>query len=219
MGRAVADGRLADWPVKARKIGDIVNTIGNWAAKWAAGSPAKGAAVGAKIAARGSEAHQVVYKVGKFLGVKFRPGGAVKIAGFIGNAGRVIAVVGGVLAVVAQIAEERQQEQCRRQLQEARDRVRAAYRDAALAVEEAFRAQFDAFLDDFYGSELEAIDEAAESLTSSKAQRSSEAALFSGLAQRAGKLIARIQLAAASGLPGTAPAVPRHSSEAPVSPA
>jgi hypothetical protein len=110
-----------------------------------------------------------------------------------------------VLAVVAQIAEDRQQEQYRRQLRNARDGVRAAYRDAALSVEGEFGKQFDAFLADFYDSELRAVDEAAEGLTGKQAQRSSEATLFGSMAQRASKLITRIQIAAADE-PSVAPA-------------
>lgn len=183
---------LADWPAKARKIGDVANSIGSWAARWAAGPGAVGAKIGGAAAARGSQAHEVVYNVGKFFGVKFRPWGAVKVAKALGNAGRVIAAVGGALAVVAQIAEERQQEQYRLQLRDARDGVRSAYRDSALSVQVAFWEQFEAFVADFYDSELTAIDELVVELLGKRSGRTSGASSFQALERRALELINQI---------------------------
>lgn len=183
---------LAEWPAKAKKVGDVANNIGGWAARWATGPAAKGAAIGSATGARGSQAHQVVYNVGKFFGVKFQPWGAVKVARAIGNAGRVIAAVGGVLAVVAQVLEDRQQEQYRIQLRDARDGVRSAYRESALSVQSAVWSQFESFLADFYDSELGALNEAAEDLTGKRSERSAGAETFHQLQRRAAELIERV---------------------------
>lgn len=184
---------LADWPTKAKKVGNVAKEIGNWAARWATGPAAvDGASAFGTAAARGSDAHKAVYNVGKFFGVKFQPWGAVKVAGTIGNAGRVISTVGGVLAVVAQIAEDRQQEQYRLQLRNARDGVRSAYRDSALSVQAAFWEQFESFLADFYDSELLAIDEIVEDLIGKRSERQSGADAFQLLEQRAANLITQI---------------------------
>jgi hypothetical protein len=196
---------LADWPEKAKKVGDIAKNIGNWAGKWATGPMAEGATVGSAAAARGSQAHQVVYNVGKFFGAKFQPWGAVKVARAIGNAGRVIAVAGGVLAVVAQIAEDRQQEAYRLQLRDARDGVRSAYRESALSVQAAFRTQFNAFLADFYDSELVALDDLKEDLTGKRAKRSAGVDIFNDLALRAATLIDRVGRHAGAGFADLAP--------------
>jgi putative lipoic acid-binding regulatory protein len=118
------------------------------------------------------------------------------VARAIGNAGRAIAGVSSVLAVVAHIAEERQQERSRTQLRDARVGVRAAYRDATLAVQAACAEQFEALLRDFYDSELSALDEKLQVLSPKRSERS--AALlrtFQALAQRASKLIDRAQAA------------------------
>ena len=181
----------ADW-VKAKKIGDVAQSIGKWAARWATGPAAEGSSAFGAAAARGSDAHKVVYSVGKFFGVKFQPWGAVKVAKAIGNAGRVIAAVGGVLAVVAQIAEDRQQEQYRIQLHDARDSLRSAYRDSALSVQAAFWGQFESFLEDFYDSELLAIREVGEELVVKGTERRGEAATFRELELGAAKLIDQI---------------------------
>ncbi|MCP3144531.1 GTPase [Pyxidicoccus xibeiensis] len=183
---------LAEWPAKAKKVGDVANNIGSWAARWATGPAAEGAAIGSATAAKGSQAHQVVYNVGKFFGVEFQPWGAVKVARTLGNAGRVIAAVGGVLAVVAQIAEERQQDQYRLQLRDARDGVRSAYRDSALSVQVEVWAQLESFLLDFYDSELSAIDEIVEDLTGKRSERSAGARSFRELERRSIELIGRV---------------------------
>jgi hypothetical protein len=183
---------LADWPAKAKKVGNVAKEIGNWAARWATGPAAEGASAFGATAARGSDAHKAVYNVGKFFGVKFQPWGAVKVARALGNAGRVIAAVGGVLAVVAQVAEDRQQEQYRVQLRDARDGVRSAYRDSALSVQAAFWEQFESFLADFYDSELLAIEEIVDDLVGKRTERKSGADSFQDLGERAAKLIGQI---------------------------
>jgi hypothetical protein len=183
---------LADWPAKAKKVGNVAKEIGNLAARWAKGPAAKGTSAFGAAAARGSDAHKVVYNVGKFFGVKFQPWGAVKVARAIGDAGGVISAVGGVFAVVAQIAEDRQQEQYRLQLRNARDRVRSAYRDSALSVQDAFWEQFESFSADFYDTELLAIDEIVEDLIGKRSERKSGANSFQLLEQRASKLIDQI---------------------------
>ena len=183
----------SDWHAKGRKAGDVAKNIGSWAARWATGpAAADGAAAFGTTAARGSDAHKAVYNVGKFFGVKFQSWGAVKVARNIGNAGRVIAAVGGVLAVVAQIAEDRQQDQYRLQLRNARDGVRSAYRDSALSVQAAFWERFDSFVADFYDSELLAIEDVVEDLIGKQSERKSGADAFQSLEQRASKLIDQI---------------------------
>ncbi|WP_427913929.1 GTPase [Ramlibacter sp. MMS24-I3-19] len=197
---------LADWPAKAKKVGNIAKEIGNWGARWATGPAAEGASAFGATAARGSDAHKAVYNVGKFFGVKFQPWGAVKVARAIGNAGRVISAVGGVLAVVAQIAEDRQQEQYRLQLRDARDGVRSAYRDSATSVQTAFWEQFESFLADFYDSELLAIDQIVEDLVGKRSERKSGAESFQALERRAAELMQQLTTKRLSAPPaGSAP--------------
>jgi hypothetical protein len=183
----------AEWSIRVQRAGDVAKDIGNWAARWASGPNAANAASSFSIkAASGSEAHKMVYNVGKFFGVKFKPYGAVKVAAALGNAGRVIGAAGAVLGVVAQIADDRQQDQYRLQLRDARDGVRSAYRDSAHSMEAAFWAQFETFAADFYGSEITAIGDRSTDLIRGGAQRKAEADIFEGLGQRATALIERI---------------------------
>ncbi len=184
---------LADWPAKAKKVGSIAKDIGNWAARWATGpAGAEGASAFGPAAARGSDAHQMVYNVGKFFGVEFRPWGAAKVATTIRNAGLVISAVGGVLAVVAQIAEDRQQEEDRLRLRDARDGVRSAYLDSALSVQASFLEQLESLFAAFYDSELLAIDKIAADLVDERSVRKSGADAFKALEHRAVRLIEQI---------------------------
>ncbi|GIV04403.1 MAG: hypothetical protein KatS3mg015_3233 [Fimbriimonadales bacterium] len=183
----------SDWPKRVKKVAEVANALGEFAARWATGPMAEGAEIGSAIAARGSQAHKVVYNVGKFFGVKFRPWGAVKVARAIGNAGRIIAAVGGVLAVVAQIAEEKQLDEYRLQLREARDGIRAAYRESVLEIERAFWVRFEEFNKDFYESELEAVDDTLADLVGQRSGRKEAANDFSFIASECTQLIQKIQ--------------------------
>lgn len=187
------NGTLAEWPIKAQKVGKVAKEIGNFAGRWATGPAAEEAPAFSATAARGSDAHKAVYNIGKFFGVKFRPWGAVKVAKAIGNAGRVIAAVGGVLAVVAQIAEDRQQEQYHKQLRDARNGVRSAYRDSALSVQAAFWSHLDLFFADFYDSELTAVDETTEDLIGKRSERGTKANIFELLTNKCNDLLRRTQ--------------------------
>jgi hypothetical protein len=187
------DTMPADWPARAKKIGDVANSIGQYATEWARGPLAEAARAGSATAARGSQAHQVVYNVGKFFGAKFQPWGAVRVARAVGNAGRVIAAVGGVLAVVAQVAEDRQKEKERVQLRDARDGVRTAYRDSALAVETDFWQQFERFCKDFYDVEIEAVQKQVAELAGRSQGRTEETRTFKAFSECATALICRVQ--------------------------
>ena len=183
----------SDWPKRVKKVAEVADGLGNYAARWATGPMAEGAKIGSATAARGSQAHQVVYNVGKFFGVKFRPWGAVKVARAIGNAGRVIAAVGGVLAVVAQIVEDKQLDEHRLQLREARDGIRTAYRESVREIERAFWVRFEDFSEDFYESEIAAVDDMLTGLVDQRSGRGEAAKDFSSLASECTQLIEVIQ--------------------------
>ena len=183
----------ADWINKAKKISQVADNIGKLAAKWATGTVAEGIEVGTQAAARGSDAHKAVYNVGKFFGVKFKPWGAVKVARAIGNAGRIVAAVGGVVAVFAQIAEDNQQEEYRIQLRDARDGVRTYYGEAALEIQKQFTSQLDGFIEEFYGSEIAAISETANEIISSRKSRDGNSQNLNSIISSADIAIKKIQ--------------------------
>lgn len=183
----------SDWSARLQKVGDITGQLGKYAATWTTGPFAQAARLGSATAARGSQGHQVIYNVGKFLGVKFKPWGAVNVAKYIGNAGRVLGAIGGVLAVITQFQEEKQQEECKRQLRDARDSVRRDYRDAVQGIEREFWATYEAFSQDFYDGELEAIDKLRVDLVGQRRARTDTANLLGQIASDAQALIQNIQ--------------------------
>lgn len=185
--------RPADWPVRLQKVGNIAKHLGEYTANWTTGPFAQAAQFGSATTARGSQGHQVIYNVGKFLGVKFKPWGAVNVARHMGNVARVINVVGGVLSVIAQIQEEKQQEKHRRQLRDARDSIRQDYRDAVQAIEVDFWATYEEFSQNFYDGELNAIDASRDELVGPRHTRTEAANLLGQAASEAQTLIQEIQ--------------------------
>lgn len=135
------------------------------------------------------------YDLGKFFGAKFQPWGAVKVARAIGVVGRVIGTMASILGVLSQIREDRLREESEIAMRNARNEVRTAYRNAGHAVEDAFRLQVEAFLTEFYGTELGSVDRESAELTESKQERSVKAAKFAELARRAADLIGRVESA------------------------
>lgn len=183
----------SDWSARLQKVGNIANHLGKYAATWTSGPFAQAARLGSATAARGSQGHQVIYNVGKFLGVQFKPWGAVNVAKHIGNAGRVVGAIGGVLGIFAQIYEEEQQAELKRQLRDERDSVRQNYRDAVREIETEFRATYEAFSQDFYGGELEATDKLRDDLVGQRSARTDTANLLGQIASDAQALIQNIQ--------------------------
>ena len=191
---ATPSDRLA----RLKKVGNIAQSLGTYAAKWTAGPFAQAAKIGSATAARGSQAHHVIYNVGKFFGAKFKPWGAVNVARHIGNVGRIIGIVGSILAVLAQLKEEQQQEEQRRQLRDERDSVRRAYRAASREIEAEFWASYEAFSSDFYDGELEALEASLNDLVGQRQARTETAGRLNQVASEAQALIRHIQTTTAA---------------------
>ena len=154
-----------DGLARAKKAAAVAKNIGKMAEGWASGPAAGSARLGSMTAARGSQAHQAVYTVGKFFGANFKPWGAVKIANTIGKVGTVLGAIGGIIGVVTQIYEDHEQEKLRVQLRDARGEVRAAYRESAQEVEKGAWATFDAFDRSFYVPMLQEVDSTSKEMT------------------------------------------------------
>lgn len=185
----------SDWRSRLNRVGDVADTLGRFAVKWSTGPFAQGARIGSATAARGSQAHQVVYHVGKFFGHSFKPWGAVNTARAIGNAGRAIAAVGGVLVVIAQVSEDRQQEKLRLQLRDARDSVRQEYRNAVRIIEDEFWSRFDRFSKELYENEIAAIDASRLEIVGQRDARTGASRVLSEVQSEATLLIKDIQQA------------------------
>ena len=181
---------------RLQKVGDIARTLGKYAANWTTGPFASTARLGSATAVRESQAHHVVYSVGKFFRTNFKPWGAVKATRYWGNAGRVIGVAGAILAIFAQIKEEQQQGEQKQRLRDYRDSVRREYRDVSQKIEAELGASYEHFSRDFYDGELDAIDEDLNGLVGDRQARNEMAEALNQVASEAQALIRRIQAGA-----------------------
>ncbi|MBT9254879.1 GTPase domain-containing protein [Phycicoccus sp. KQZ13P-1] len=131
-----------------------------------------GAGDGVKQAA-GSSGHQIVYNVGKQIGIKFKPYQAVRWANNIGKVARAGSVVLPVaLEVYAVVAEERQEEAAAKEKMRRRNAliggVLAQCDDITRATLNKVRAELEAE----FGAALREIDEVNQAMRDSQAFRS-----------------------------------------------
>ena len=187
----------SDWSDRLQKVGRISDDIGRHAASWTTGPFAQAAQLGSATAVRGSQGHQIIYNIGKFIGVKFKPWEAVNVVKHIGNVGRVIGALGGVLSVILQIIEEEQQEKNKRQLRDTRDSVRQDYREVVREIEAEFWATYEEFSQDFYDGELNAIDALQDDLVGQRRVRTKTTNLLGQITSEARALIQESQAVSA----------------------
>lgn len=170
---------------------DQVQKFGGFLAKHSSGTRAGSGFLTASGAA-GSNTHTWIYAAGKYVGIKFKPWEAVRYAKWLGNAGRVLGVVGGILALALAYHEERREQEADRQVSSARGEIRAQFRQFARQFEEACKASLEAFVDLSYGAEQRAISEEREEIVREAATRAERAAPLLALAERADDLASRI---------------------------
>ncbi len=107
---------------------------------------------------------EVLAKIYKFFGGKFKPWGKVKLGKFLGKAGKVL----GPLAVAAETYLEyradTKKEEAERALRSFRTEVRAQFADAANQLSDQVDIQAAEISDLFYGQLLRDLDEQAQAL-------------------------------------------------------
>lgn len=91
--------------------------------------------------AAGSTAHETIYNVGKFIGVKFKPWQAVNIAKKLGNFAKVAGPILSVVGIFIDIAEDVKDEQQAKELTEGKRTLIRQFRSVADNVEEQFQAE------------------------------------------------------------------------------
>ena len=192
------DATPSDRMARLQKVGDIAQSFGEYAANWTTGPFAQAAKLGSATATRGSQAHHVIYNVGKFFGAKFKPWGAVNVARHIGQVGKILSKAAPFLVIIAEYWDQKKQEEHRRQLRDARDSVRRAYREASRKIEAEFWASYEAFSSDFYDGELEALEASLSDLVGQRRVRTETAERLHQVASDAQALIRHIQTAPAT---------------------
>src|SRR5204862_3404203 len=81
-----------------RKAGNVAQGIGDWMVRVSQGG--KGISGWGTAAAAGSDAHKVIYNVGKLFGYSFKPWEAAGYASKIAKIGKVLGPVAAILQVV-----------------------------------------------------------------------------------------------------------------------
>ncbi|MCY4304132.1 MAG: 50S ribosome-binding GTPase [Aestuariivita sp.] len=175
-------------PSNVNKISKVGSAIAKSVTSWTTGT-VTGAKIGSATAARGSQAHNIIYQVGKYFGVKFKPWGAIKVARTMGNVARFMGVVTSVLAVVGQVTEDKQQEKDRKRINELRDCIRVEYRKAVRVCEEDFWSRLDKFDEEFYKKEIASLDETVSQFVGQRTARTSTGDALRTLQTEVGRVI------------------------------
>jgi hypothetical protein len=98
----------------------------------------------------GSPLHKTVLGVGKAIGFKFKPFGAVGIAKNLGNAAKVAGPVLGILGVGLEVWDIQKQEKQAKKMRKVQGTIRDEFINIARAVEEQLKEQLKEFLTQNY---------------------------------------------------------------------
>jgi hypothetical protein len=190
-GGQAPEGSDPSAAARIKKAGAVANDVGAWLVRFSQGT--KGISGWGKAAAAGSQAHKMVYDIGKLFGHSFKPWEAAGYAAKLGNIGRVLGPVAAILQVVGQVLEEKLEDEEQAEFQTARTNTRAIFRDGATAVRHQFLVQFEAFLNDFYGSMQAETDRMSDEMAGARSGRNAEASAFGKIADEAAALVGEIE--------------------------
>jgi small GTP-binding protein len=112
----------------------------------------------------GTNAHSVVYNVGKFFGHNFKPWEAVKWARIIGNAGKFLSVAGSVVSIVLEFKQDRDEKKLEKDLRDARVKIRKGFNDVAHEVEDECLEVLKKCLDEIIKPEIESVNKELKEL-------------------------------------------------------
>ncbi|HEY9830617.1 MAG TPA: GTPase [Stenomitos sp.] len=109
----------------------------------------------------------IVYNVGKSIGIKFKPFGAFKAAKFIRGLGPVIAGLGVFIDIALTAKQEQDEAKYKQKLRQARLEVRQDYRKVADEIKNEYEFKFEEVLK-FYDEELWDVDLKRNQLTNNE---------------------------------------------------
>ena len=184
------------------KTGSILSDIasktksaGEWLSKMATGPKAASGwnAIFKLGTYSGSEAHKAVLAIGHFFGKKFKPWEAVKIAGKIGKAGKILGVGGALLGVALQIWEDRQEAKIEKQLLQGRSEIRNVFTEAANVIDLQFDEDTQMWIEANLDPKIQEIDDNIKLIEESVNIQQQEYEDYRGLLNRTRELISQIQ--------------------------
>ena len=186
-------GHLPDFASKVMKSGE-------WLSKMAMGPNASSGwqAIFKLGSYSGSKAHEAVLTVGHFFGKKFKPWEAVKMAGKIGKAGKILGVGGCLLGVAVQIWQDKQDEKMEKQLLQYRSEIRNIFTEAANVIDLQFDEDTQMWIEANIDPEIQKIDDNIKLIEESVNIQQQEYEDYRKLLNRTRELISQIQEASIS---------------------
>lgn len=133
---------------------DILNNVSRFAEGFATNKNAAKLGLEGLKKVSGSEAHKVIYNVGKFFGHNFKPYEAVKYADKVAKIGSIVGKVAVVLPFLVAGYEEYAESKYAKKIKEERQKVRLSYDEIANDIKTSFQKQFDKFVTESYDMEL-----------------------------------------------------------------
>lgn len=115
----------------------------------------------------GSELHQVVYQVGKFVGFKFKPFQAVNFAKGIANVAKVVGPLLAVASIAVDLHEQQREKELEQQKAAARREISSQFKSIAVDLDRQMKLQLGEF-------EAQSYDQLQESLSYMRQQMIAE---------------------------------------------
>jgi hypothetical protein len=194
--RRIQDVKMSKQTATDLKLGaDKVGEVGKWLSKFATGKNAESGwnAIFKLGTYSGSDAHQVVLKVGHFFGHKFKPWEAVKTASKIGKFGKILGVGGALLGVGLQILDDYQENKTEKQLISYRSDIRNTFSEAANIIDMRFDEDTQTWVEDTLNPKIADIDNQIKEIEDEQSIKDKEFAIYSEMLVRTRNLIAEIQ--------------------------
>ena len=153
---------------------DILNKISRFAEGFAINKDAVSAGAKGLKAVSGSNAHTVIYNVGKFFGHNFKPYEAVKYADKVAKVGSIVGKIAIVLPFLVAGYEEYAESKYAEEIKEERQKVRQSYDEIANNIKTSFQKQFDKLIAESYDIELSNTTEIIQGIRNSDKLREKE---------------------------------------------
>lgn len=145
-----------------KSIGNFSKDLGSLITKNTIGKAGK---FGLQIGS-GSNAHQLVLKVGHLFKHSFRPWEALKWTKALNTAGKVLGVFGAIISIVMQIKEDLDEKNAEEAQQKARREIREKTFEIVDSMKESIEAESQKYLTTFFDAEIEGIDNQLKELNS-----------------------------------------------------
>lgn len=194
--RRIQDVKMSKQTATDLKLGaEKTGEVGKWLSKFATGKNAESGwnAIFKLGTYSGSDAHQVVLKVGHFFGHKFKPWEAVKTASKIGKFGKILGVGGALLGVGLQILDDYQENKTEKQLISYRSDIRNTFSEAANIIDMRFDEDTQTWVEDTLNPKIADIDNQIKEIEDEQSIKDKEFAIYSEMLVRTRNLIAEIQ--------------------------